>query len=267
MARLIIRFVAFNLLILVTLLSVYSEDESSWQKEMLLVYNKGAVEMNLLRAESQNNDRLRDYVEALSKMYQEPRDDDSIELSQKEFRKLIEADGEDQIAIASKFYGALILQDFLPKSDLENAKTEFRELFDSHQNRFFGQMALLKWVVIVLNHDEERQMFSRIAMAEGYEDRLTNPDIRRSYHKVLGEVYRTSGLSNFKAFEHLKKAYEIGFTIPQTQSDLVFSLGKLAEELNEKSDALAYYREFIEKYEHDPRVPELVELVGQLASN
>lgn len=231
---------------------------------MLLMYSAGTAEMNLLKAEAQNNERLRDYVLALSKMHAEPRDEAKIREAEKEFQALVEADGTDEIALASTFYGALIRQDFREQPDWENARRTFRKLYDSFPKSFFGQMALLKWVVIELNYDLERPIFSRIAMVEGYGDRFLIKDIQRSYYKTMGNAYQNSELSDFKAFEYLKKAYEIGFTISRTQSDLILSLAKLAEKVNERRYALERYHEFIEKYPGDIRLAEATEAIEKL---
>lgn len=246
-------------------ISLWSVDD--WKKEMLLIYSEGAVEMNLLRAEGQNNNRLKDYATALQSMHREPRDRERVESALETFELLIKSHAEDNVGIASAYYRARIFQMFLVEPNLAMAKSEFRSVFDAYPGHFFGQKALLNWVGLELYHNSDRAMYARIALVEGYEAQLPIEDLRRSYHKMLGDAYRTSDLSKEKAFKHLKKAYEIGFSIPKSQADLVFSLGQLAEELDDNGYAIERYGEFVQEYNLDTRTPELREHIKVLSES
>ncbi len=255
--RFSISLFAFAVFSLEALPSAWSREE--WQSGALLLYSKASMEMNRLRAEGLNNKRLLAYIDAMEFMHHELGDSDSIAESRGILRALIEADPRDDVGVASAYYDIRITQLLQPNPDPAKAVEDFKVLYAAHPAHFFGQLALLKATLLELAEIEfaGASTLSELARLEGKQEQLTISDLRRSYHKSMGETYlRGTGL-DAKAFEHLKAAYDIGFSIDGIQADLCFDLGRLAERMGNVSYAIRRYQEFIEKYGDDARAAEL----------
>lgn len=232
--------------------------EGEWKEGALLFYSESSLEMNRLRAQGQNDRRLLAYLDAVEMMHLKTSDTDSIESSRAIFRTLVEGGLDDDVGVAAAYYDIRITQLFQPVPDLEQAAHDFRYLYSARPNHFFGQLALLKSLLIDLAAPSDADsVLPRLARLEGQEEQLTIPDFRRSFHKAMGERYRRDTGLKRKAFAHLKAAYAIGFSVESIQADLCFDLAQIAEEIGETEYAVERYDEFVKKHADDSRAIEV----------
>ena len=225
-----------------------------WQVEALLLYNSGSPEVNDLRARSTGNLRLGGYARALEILFQEPTEEANVLRAKKLFDQLFEVNGKDDVGMASAYYLARISHKYLVEPDLEAARLGYRYLFEAYPERFFGELAFLKLVLVELyERDSEESVQQRLENLEKSGARLTIPEMRRGFHRSMGEAYRVFELSDAKAYEHLKAAYELDAPVPETQIELMLSVAELAEAMGDVDVAISALEDFLATAEWDER--------------
>lgn len=240
---------------------------NDWEDEALLLYNAGSPEINDLRARSTGNERLRAYARALGQLHAQPLREENALLAKSTFDALFEANPNDQVGLASAYYLVRINHKHLDEPDLEAARSGYRYLFDSYPASFFGELAFLKYLLIELYDDESsRKPEQRIATLEALGRQLTIPDMKRGYHRAIGDAYLGYELSDEKAYEHLKAAYEITSSVPETQLELMLTVAELAESLGEKDVAIAALQDFLKAARGDDRRSEVALRIAALNS-
>lgn len=239
-----------------------------WEEEALLLYNSGSPEINDLRARSTGNERLKLYARALGQLHAQPMREENALLAKETFDILFESNPNDQVGMASAYYLARINHKHLDQPDLEAVRSAYRYIFESYPSRFFGELAFLKYLLIELYNEESTQSESnRIASLEMLGDKLTIPDMMRAYHRAVGDAYLGYELSKKKAYEHLKVAYEIKSSVPETQVELMLTVAELAEFFGEKDVAIAALQDFLKAANGDDRRGEVVLRIAALNSN
>ena len=225
-----------------------------WEEEALLLYNSGSPGINDLRARSTGNERLKLYARALGQLHVQPMREENALLAKETFEILFESNPNDQVGIASAYYLTRINHKHLDEPDLEVARSAYRYIFESYPSRFFGELAFLKYLLIELHNEESTQSVSnRIASLEMLGDQLTIPDMIRGYHRAVGDAYLGYELSKKKAYEHLKVAYKIRASVPETQVELMLSVAELAEFFGEIDVAIAALQDFLNVANGDDR--------------
>lgn len=236
-----------------------------WEKEALLLYSSGSPEINDLRARSTGNERLRRYAKALGVLFREPSREENALLAKTTFDALSEANGRDDVGLASAYYLARISHRHLDRPDLVSASAAYRKLFESYPRSFFGELAFLKYLLLELYSSEGSESPSeRLAHLEAQGNRLIIPDMRRGFHRSIGEAYRYYELSETTAYEHLKAAYDIGSSVPETQIDLMLTVAELAESRGELGVAIAALQKFLTVARRDDRRNDVAERMSNL---
>ena len=225
-----------------------------WEVEALLLYNSGSPEVNDLRARSTGNTRLGGYAKALEILFQEPKDEANVLRAKKLFDQLFEINGNDDVGRASAYYLARISHKHLDEPDLESARLGYRYLFETYPGKFFGELAFLKFILVEMyERDSEESIEDRLEALEERGKRLAIPEMRRGFHRSMGEAYRVFELSNSKAYEHLKAAYEIEAPVPETQVELMLSVAELAESMGDVNVAISALEDFLRTAKWDDR--------------
>ncbi len=238
---------------------------NDWSEEALLLYNAGSPEINDLRGRSARNERLKSYAAALGLLFNEPLRESNALIARSTFDTLFEANPRDDIGRASAYYLAQINHRHLDQPDLEAAREAYRALFEAQPGYFFGELAFLKYLLLELYADDSAETpVERIERLEKMGERLYIPDMRRSYHRTLGEAYRGFEISDEKAFDHLKAAYEIESSVPETQTDLLWSLAELAEQLGHRQVAINALEDFLRTATWDDRRGEVASRLATL---
>jgi hypothetical protein len=225
-----------------------------WEPEALLLYNSSSPEINDLRARSTGNERLRRYAKALGMLHRQPvREEDAL-LAKLAFDKLLDVNPNDDVGIASAYYLARISHRHLDRPDIESAREAYHYLFENFPRRFFGELAFLKYLLLEFYGSDARESpGDRLSRLEGLGDRLVIPDMRRGYHRSIGDAYLTYDLSKTKAYEHLKLAYDIDTSVPETQLDLILKVAELAELHGDLGVAIGALNKFLKVTRRDER--------------
>ncbi len=246
-------------------LSAFGED--SWEEEALLLYNAGSPEINDLRARSTGNERLRAYAKALGQLHSKPLSELNALLARDTFDALFEANPNDSVGLASAYYLARINQKHLEEPDLEAARSAYRYIFETYPKRFFGELAFLKYLLIELYEIESGEdLVGRIEEMERLGRRLTIPDMIRGFHRTVGDAYLGYELSREKAYTHLKAAYEIDSSVPETQLELMLTVAELAESMWDTEVAISALQDFLKAARLDDRREEVALRIAALSS-
>lgn len=225
-----------------------------WQLEALLLYNSGSPGVNELRARSTGNLRLGRYAQALELLFKEPKEEANTLRAKKLLDHLFEINGNDDVGLASAYYLARINHKHLDEPDLESARLGYRYLFETYPGRFFGELAFLKFILVELYEGDSKDgIEKRLMELEKRGGKLTIPEMRRGFHRSMGEAYRVFELSDTKAYEHLKAAYELKAPLPETQIELMLSVAELAEAMGEFDVAVSALEDFLATAKWDDR--------------
>ena len=251
--------------ILATVCLCIAGQAQDWEEEALLLYNSSSPEINDIRARTTGDNRLRSYAQALETLFREPMREESALIAQTQLAALVEANPKDDVGLASAYYLAQIDHRYLDRPNIEAAKKAYRTLFDQYPRRFFGELAFLKFVLLEIHgSDSDDSPEERLIRLEADGEILIIPDMRRGFHRSLGEAYRSFGLSDTKAYEHLKIAYEIETSVPETQTELMLSVAELAEAHGELGVAIAALQKFLSVARFDERRPEVAQRMAAL---
>jgi len=263
-----IRFqLGFAVSLVAAMIQVSAVSANDWENEALLLYNSGSPEINDLRARSTGNERLKAYARALGQLHTQPMREENTLLAKATFDALFESNPNDQVGLASAYYLVRINHKHLDEPDLEAARSGYRYLFDSYPTRFFGELAFLKYLLLELYDDESlKEPAQRIATLEIMGRQLTIPDMKRGFHRAIGDGYLVYELSEEKAYEHLKAAYELTSSVPETQVELMLTVAELAESRGEIDVAIAALQDFLRAARGDDRRSEVAIRIAALSS-
>jgi hypothetical protein len=238
--------------------SVPVHGAEEWETDALLLYNTASPDINDLRARSTGDERLRKYAMALGMLHRQPAQEENAMLAKSVFDKLFAINPNDDVGMASGYYLARILHRHLDQPDLGSARAAYQYLFETYPRRFFGELAFLKYLLLEFyGNDSSESPVNRLARLEGMGDRLIIPNMRRGYHRSIGEAYLSYDLSETKAYEHLKAAYDIATSVPETQLELILKVSELAESHGDLGVAIAALQKFLKVARRDERRPEV----------
>lgn len=225
------------------------EERPIWEQEAMLIYSESATEFNRLRSLGSKNPRLAQYARALDVLHgQEDADgEEPYRLAQDLFSELIAENDSDAIGLASLYYLARIQQSNPVEQDISEAKRLYRDLYEAWPDRFFGQMAFVKYATLEIYDDDGTGdgALARLQALEPMLPRITIPELRRNLHRIVGEAYHGFGIEPQRAFEHLERAYRMGLPIESIRVEALVKIAELAEQLGQLERALAAYDELI----------------------
>lgn len=240
-----------------------------WEQEAMLLYSPSSLEFSRVRQLGNYNSRLVSYTRALDLLHKKGEAQRAqYEQAQGMFSTLVEELDGDAVALASRYYLARIMQSHPMEQDLQTAKGLYFNLFNQHPDRFFGQMAFLKYATIEIYDDSvegDVTNLKRIQSLEKYVDSITVDSMRRNFHRVMGDGYLSFNLDAASAYRHLNAAYDLGLNVDLIRVDVLINIGELGEQLGEPKRALAAYEELVELAPKHERHEEFVAKVESLA--
>lgn len=221
-----------------------------WEQEAMLIYHGSSTEFNRLRSLGKDNQRLSLYTTALDTLHGKLTVEDGEEpykVAQRIFRIIIADNDADAIALASRYYLARIMQSNPYERDISQAKTLYWELYDEWPERFFGQMALVKYVTLHIYDDDGTGsgMRERIESIEPLIPDMTIPELQQNVHRIVGEAYANFEIDPVLAYEHLLEAYHLGIKITSVKIEVLEKIARLGEEIGKTERALKAYDELI----------------------
>lgn len=245
------------------------EERPIWEQEVMLVYSARSTEFNRLRSLGKDNSRLSLYTNALDTMHGKvPVDDDEerYQVALRIFEILIADNDTDAIALASAYYTARIAQSNPFEQDITEAKKRYWDLYERWPERFFGQMAFVKYATLHIYDDDgsEEMAWERIQNLEPIVSDISIPELRQNVHRIMGEAYASFGLDSELAYEHLLEAYQLGIPVVSIRIEVLERIGSLGEELGKKERALLAYDELIRSAPRHEKLLEFVEAAERI---
>ena len=242
----------------------YNED---WQSASLLFYNSASHEVNLIRSEGVLDNRMKNYSAALDAIHHPHATAEEIEAAREKLDVIASVEWSDDMTLAARYYLIRIVQKFQTIPDVKLANRLYLELFKEHPGHYFGQMALHMHSFISLYHEVENGGAGKILVElESLGEEMSIPDPKRAFHRVMGEAYDYYELSGEKAYQHMKKAYELTFPLQSAKIDALLALGEKAVENGEKGYAIQIYSDFLDAQKRNPRKNEVEERLRRLGA-
>ncbi|MDQ8203925.1 hypothetical protein [Pelagicoccus sp. SDUM812003] len=250
---------AYSLLALVSLayflqdaprVMAQEEGRPIWEEEAMLIYSDSSAEFTRLRTFGRSNKRLGAYTEALDVLHGKIElegGEEPYRYAQSLFRSLVAENDSDAIGLASLYYLARIAQSNPIEQDMTVAKQLYYDLYLPNKDRFFGQMAFIKYATMEIYDEqgEEPDVARRLSELERMAASLSLPEIRRNFHRIAGEAYVHFDLDARAAFEHLETAYEMGLPVESIRIEVLELLAELGEQVGEPRRALQAYNELL----------------------
>jgi len=226
------------------------EDRPIWEQEAMLIYHGSSTEFNRLRSLGKNNKRLSLYTTALDTLNgkrQVEEDEEPYKVAQRIFNMIIADNDKDAIALASEYYLARIKQSNPYERDISEAKKLYWALYDEWPERFFGQMAFVKYATLHIYDDDgsEDDVLDRIQSVEPLIADVSIAELRQNAHRVVGDAYVAFELDSELAYEHLIEAYRLGIKVDSIKIEVLEQIARLGEEIGKRERALKAYDELL----------------------
>lgn len=217
--------------------------DPDWERDALLVYSDNAAEFARLRAAGPRDRRLVEYMDALDALHAGEAVARNVARARKQLTLLAASDPDDSIGLASRFYLARIAHLHSEPADLGEARRLYLELFEGNKDRFFGQLAYLKYLTIAI-YDEEgdaRGPLARIREVEQRAPEITIPSLSQNFHRMIGDAYMAYAIEPQKALERYEAALAIGIGIEPMKLEVMEQAARLCEQLGRR-DRAAHWR-------------------------
>jgi len=198
--------------------------------------------------------RERDFSAAVVHLDQQPLSESRLDTVEERFQLLIESEGNDEIARASRYLLGRIAQLFRAKPDVEKAADYFRGLVDQPGPGIWDEQARLKLTLLTLYVLPIRTPSERIELAETYASAARDPIAVRDMHRLVARAILFYNIPPERALEHLLQADKIGGLMGTQAADQLVQIGELAWDEGKEDMAAHYYERLEEEYPRDPRI-------------
>ncbi|MBC2604980.1 hypothetical protein [Pelagicoccus albus] len=245
----LLRILPALLLLATFQLKAQDEERPIWEQEAMLIYHGQSTEFNRLRSLGKNNNRLALYTEALDTVYGKLKveEEEPYKVAERIFENLISDNSSDAIGLASAYYLARVVQSNPYEKDIAKAKMLYWDLYEKWPERFFGQMAFVKYATLHIYDDDGSgdEVLTRIQDLEPMLNKISISKLKQNAHRIMGEAYVAFELDSESAFKHLKKAYDLGVPVQSIKIEVLERLAVLGEEIGETERALSAYDELL----------------------
>jgi tetratricopeptide (TPR) repeat protein len=236
--------------------SAHSSPEISvWEK--VSVYQSAIAELELDDLPEPIDEqamRERDFSAAVVHLDQQPLSESRLDAVEKRFVALIEAEGNDEIARASRYLLGRIAQLFRAKPDVAKAADYFRGLVEQPGPGIWSEQARLKLTLLTLYVLPIRTPSERLKLAENYLEAARDPIAVRDMHRLLARAILFYNFPPKRALEHLLAADKIGGLVGTQASSQLVQIGELAWDEGDEELAAHYYERLAKEYPRDPRI-------------
>ncbi|MDQ8198132.1 hypothetical protein QEH56_08240 [Pelagicoccus enzymogenes] len=245
------------------------EERPIWEQEVMLVYSDRSTEFNRLRSIGKENKRLSLYTTALDTLHGKvpvEEGEKPYQVAQRIFRLIIADNDSDAIGLASAYYNARITQSNPYEQDIAEAKKLYWKLYERWPQRFFGQMAFVKYATLHIYDDDGSGdgVWQRIQNLEPIVSDISIPELRQNVHRIMGEAYFGFELDSQLAYEHMVEAYRLGIPVGSIRIEVLERIASLGEEIGEYERALLAYDELVRSAPRHERFVEFVEAAQRL---
>ncbi len=270
------NYLTLRILVVLTLVSssglrVVAQDEERpiWEQEVMLVYSDRSTEFNRLRSLGKENKRLSLYTTALDTLHGKvpvEEDEKPYRVAQRIFRMIIADNDSDAIGLAAAYYNARVTQSNPYEQDIAAAKKLYWNLYEKWPERFFGQMAFVKYATLHIYDDDGSgdEVWERIQNLEPIVNDISIPELRQNVHRIMGEAYFGFELDEELAYEHMLEAYRLGIPVGSIRIEVLERIGALGERLGKYERALLAYDELVRSVPRHERFAEFAESAARL---
>jgi hypothetical protein len=201
---------------------------------------------------------------ALVQLQAQPRKAETVEAVLQSLDELVATEPADRVGITAAFLAARVVQRHREPSTPEEAAVRFRALAEAFPTHPLGQLAWVRWALMVLYDDAltDASLEERLARVEQEGRALTEPVARRDFHLLLAMVYPHLAPSDEATLRHLLGADATGLLRWQSHRDVYVRIVETALVLNRHDVAQEYLARFITTYPRDPRRQLLQERVA-----
>lgn len=255
------RFVLFRLLPLVSLLwpvvvaAEISPEAAVWEKVSTYLSSEAD---QVLRKLPQVSDpqaiRERDFCAAVVHLDQQPLSESRLDEVDQRLHALIEAEGNDEIARASRYLLGRIAQVFRAQPDVRLAAHYFRGLVEQPGPGEWEEQARVKLTLLTLYALPIKTPADRLALAEAYAMEARDPIAVRDMHRLLARAILFYNFPAKGALAHLLQADEIGGLMGTQGADQLVQIGELAWDEGDHDLAAHFYDRLQKEYPRDPRI-------------
>lgn len=155
-------------------------------------------------------------------------------------------------------------------ADDETLIENYRDVWTRFPGTMEAERAFVFASIIRQYRAHESAADKRAAMLRWDEDagRLLQTDAgRRSYHLAASMAWARLLQDDARACAHLEIVHALGLASQYTFSDVVFRLGEYHRRSGEKTAAIRYFKEFVERYPVDRRTDLARRLIKQLSTD
>jgi tetratricopeptide (TPR) repeat protein len=246
-----------------------ADPAEAWQDAALYLFNDAhrAFQEGLAAHPAGPNARESSFGEAMTLLNVQPQTEDRVTQAAALLTRLKQANANDPVGIAAWYFLARIAQVHQARPDPERALATYDALAAAHPDALFGQLALLKSLVLRLYAPgPPAEARRRLADAESLAARFPDPAMLAEYHLVMFAAYARYRLDERAQLAHLLAADRAGITRPEQLNESLFSTAELARELGDRALAIVYYKRFLAEFPSDFRAYHVRERLAALGA-
>ncbi|QYM78646.1 hypothetical protein K0B96_15280 [Horticoccus luteus] len=178
------------------------------------------------------------------------------------------ATGDDEFALAAKYFEARMAQAFREEPDFDAAAAGYRALIREHGTNYWGQLALMKLAVLTLYVLPADNAAARLAAVEAMLPQA-EPVNARDLHLMLADATLYYERPETDALAHLVAAGKLSEHLPLSETiraDMYVQIGDLSARLGQLAQANAYAAKLAKEFPRDWRNWSLRQVIDAVAA-
>lgn len=177
------------------------------------------------------------------------------------------AQGRDEIADAAAYLTGRLYQAHFFTPDPARAAQIYAQLADKSPASFWAQLGLVKLMLLRLYVlPEPGDPVSRVAAAGALLPRVTQPELQRDAHLVLGRGQLFHGQPVAGVLDHLLAADRIGGLTGLRRVELQLQIAELSRREKLWEQARVYFQRFLDENEVDGRMATVKAKLAEIAA-
>lgn len=238
-----------------TMAAKTQSEVSVWKKMSTYLTREAMIELKDMPApEDADGQRERDFCTAVVTLDQQPLSEGRLDDVEQRLKTLLSANGEDEIASASRYILGRIAQIYRAEPDVELAAEYYQMLVNDSDQGHWGRLARVKLGVLKLYVLPAESMQSRVDSVEALIEGTTDPVTRRDLHRLAGRGAMFFNLGPELALRHLLEADKFGGLSGTLGADQLVQIGELAWDTGQREISAHYYERLRKEYPRDQRV-------------